>query len=194
MLFTMMFYLFAGMLVISALGVITVRRTIYGVFFLILAFLNAAGLFILANAEFLAMILVIVYVGAVAVLFLFVVMMLGEEILSQEKISRSYLGAGLGFGFLLWGELVFCLKDWYSLPKAFHQDIFTTQSLGQVLYTTYFLPFQMAGLILLVAMIGATILTLRVRKDVRRQNPAQQSQQKSRVTLVDAPLGKGLTG
>ena len=177
------FYLFAGILLLSALMVITARNPVHSVLFLILSFFNAAGLFVLLGAEFLGMIIVIVYVGAVAVLFLFVVMMLDIDFTSLRKGSVRYIPLGLILGGILLFELVTIYVYWQAVPEApanIAQDmaqfegLSNTQALGMVLYTEYVFAFQMAGLILLVAMIGAIVLTLRKRSDTRKQRLRDQ--------------------
>ncbi|MGL4426234.1 MAG: NADH-quinone oxidoreductase subunit J [Alphaproteobacteria bacterium] len=203
MLATLLFYFFSGLLLVSSACVILVRETVHSVFFLILAFINAAGLFVLAGAEFLAMLLIVVYVGAVAVLFLFVVMMLGVDFKKLRATSSSpYRVVGGIVGGLLCLELVVAMVGWVAFPESFHLSSLpmstasssNAHQLGYVLYTTYFLPFQISGFILLVAMIGAIALTLRLREDVKRQSIKAQISQKGKesVTLVDVPIGKGV--
>lgn len=178
---TAFFYLFSGALIISAVMVIAGRNPVHSVLFLILAFLNAAGLFLLAGAEFLAMMMVIVYVGAVAVLFLFVVMMLDinfREI--SQGISKYGLVGGI-VGLILSAELITVGILWMSHPKAqkegtqpIFETISNTHAIGTILYTDYVYIFQLAGVILLVAMVGAIVLTLRTRPSVHRQNYREQ--------------------
>jgi NADH-quinone oxidoreductase subunit J len=177
------FYLFAGILTLSALAVITARNPVHSVLFLILAFFNAAGLFILLGAEFIGLILVIVYVGAVAVLFLFVVMMLDVSFADLRKGALQYVPLGIGIGVLLLLELAIIYTGWKLTPDlnanldartAQFQDLTNTEALGRILYTHYVLPFQISGLILLVAMIGAIVLTHRQRPGVQRQKVAEQ--------------------
>ncbi|MCK5384710.1 MAG: NADH-quinone oxidoreductase subunit J [Alphaproteobacteria bacterium] len=172
------FYLFAGILILSALMVITARNPVHSVLFLILAFFNAAGIFVLLGAEFLAMILIIVHVGAVTVLFLFVVMMLDVDFSTLRKRSVSYIFPSIILGGILLFELVIIYTYWYMAPEALtniaqdqsaFEGLSNTQALGMVLYTDYVFAFQMAGLILLVAMIGVTVLTLRKRPDIHKQ-------------------------
>lgn len=186
------FYLFAGILVLSALMVITARNPVHSVLFLILAFFNAAGLFILLGAEFIGMILVIVYVGAVAVLFLFVVMMLDINFADLRKGAMSYVPLGCAIGALLLFELVTLYGMWQKSPsveanRAFPtenlNELTNTEMLGTVLYTEYVYAFQLAGLILLVAMIGAIVLTHRTRPGVRKQKIAQQVSRKAEDVL-----------
>ena len=174
----LIFYLFSAVTIVSAVMVISSKNPVHSVLFLILAFFNAAGLFVLLGAEFLAMILVIVYVGAVAVLFLFVVMMLNIHVEDLRKGLIKHLPLSLFIGFVFLVELVFVLSSggWKKTsnavlaPDAPHN----TQALGNVLYTDYVLLFQGAGLILFVAMIGSIVLTLRQRDGVKRQNISRQ--------------------
>ncbi len=194
------FYLFASVLLLSGVVVVTARNPVYSVLFLILAFFNAAGLFVLMQAEFLAMILVIVYVGAVAVLFLFVVMMLDVDFAELKKGAQAYLLPGLGIGGLLAAELIVVLAwHWNFATQATKgaptpANLSNTVALGHILYTDYVYYFEVAGLILLVAMIGAIVLTLRQREGVRRQKAwTQISRQKSdAMALVDAEPGEGV--
>ncbi|MGL4636061.1 MAG: NADH-quinone oxidoreductase subunit J [Beijerinckiaceae bacterium] len=179
------FYLFAGITVASAFMVIASRNPVHSVLYLILAFVNAAGLFILMGAEFLAMILVVVYVGAVAVLFLFVVMMLDVDFveLRQGFVQNLPLGALIAGIFAI--ELVLVVGAWTFTPEALNMksaaatmpaDAMNTRAIGRVLYTKYMYLFQGAGLILLVAMIGAIVLTLRdARPGVKRQDVMKQN-------------------
>ena len=177
------FYLFAGMCISAAVMVIAARNPVHSVLFLILAFVNAAALFILLGAEFLAMILIIVYVGAVLVLFLFVVMMLDVDFAELRQGFLQYLPIGAFIGAILLIELVVVLVGWTIGPNV-QQTIaapippaasaLNIQALGHVLYTRYVYFFQSAGLVLLVAMIGAIVLTLRHRPDVKRQSIARQ--------------------
>ena len=171
------FYLFAGVMLVSSIMVVVSRNPVYSVLFLILAFFNAAGLFVLVGAEFLAMLLVIVYVGAVAVLFLFVVMMLDVNFAEMRAGFQKYLPLGLIVGGILVFELVVAMYgDAFGGKTApVVSEIANTTRLGGVLYTKYAFLFQVAGLILLVAMIGAISLTLRKRASVRRQIIAEQN-------------------
>ncbi len=188
------FYLFAAVLVLSAFLVITARNPVHSVLFLILAFFNAAGLFVLLGAEFVAMILVIVYVGAVAVLFLFVVMMLDVSFSELRKGAMQYVSIGLVIGGVLMAEFVGLFTTWkfsdkvaenLDTPMAGLGDVTNTEALGLVLYTEYVYAFQIAGLILFVAMVGAIVLTHRKRPGVRRQNiPEQQARKPSDVLDV----------
>ena len=199
-----LFYICAVVAVASGVLVVSARNPVHSVLFLILAFFNAAGMFILIGAEFLAMILVIVYVGAVAVLFLFVVMMLDIDFLQLRSGFVRYLPIGAIIGLILLAELVFVAA---ILGNAIAQHgasatmvsatgglpVTNTRALGDILYTRYLLGFQLAGLILLVAMIGAIVLTLRHRADVRRQSIAEQLARRrtETVEVVKVPLGAG---
>src|SRR6201995_2608467 len=171
------FYLFSAVLIASAAMVIAGSNTVHWVLFLILAFFNAAGLFVLLGAEFLAMILVIVYVGAVAVLFLFVVMMLDIDFVQLRHGFMQYLPIGALIGLVLLVELVLVFGAWTLSPDIGTAAAAPTPAgaaLGALIYTHYIYAFQAAGLILLVAMIGAIVLTLRSREGVRRQKISQQ--------------------
>jgi NADH-quinone oxidoreductase subunit J len=176
----LVFYLLAAVAVAAAVMVISARNPVHSVLFLILAFFNAAGLFILIGAEFLALVLVVVYVGAVAVLFLFVVMMLDINFVRLRAGVMQYLPVGALVGLILLAELVLVLGGWALTPEtqAFAEQpvpAVTTniEALGDLFYTHYFYLFQAAGLILLVAIIGAITLTLR-HKPVRRQDIGRQ--------------------
>jgi NADH-quinone oxidoreductase subunit J len=204
----LVFYIFSFMLVGAATMVIVARNPVYAVLFLICAFFNAAGLFVLMGAEFLAMVLVVVYVGAVAVLFLFVVMMLEPAAQSLKEKFVEYLPLGLLIGGILFGELLFFLIGSFfrsSLPPSTEMlgqklslwpesSLSNTQQIGQVLYTDYGVLFEVAGLILLVAMISAIVLTLRERSGVRRQRIQNQLERsvKDTLELKDVPTGKGI--
>lgn len=177
------FYLFSAVAVASAVMVIVSRNPVHSVLFLILTFFNAAGLFVLLGAEFLAMILVVVYVGAVAVLFLFVVMMLDIDFAELREGMLSYAPVGATIGLILLVELALVYSGWAFSPEAIEgitapaegdKGLTNTEALGQLLYTQYIYFFQMAGLVLLVAMVGAIVLTLRHKPGVRRQNIEEQ--------------------
>jgi NADH-quinone oxidoreductase subunit J len=194
------FYFFSAILLLSAVMVIGARNPVHSVLFLILAFFNAAGLFVLTGAEFLAMILIVVYVGAVAVLFLFVVMMLDIDFAELKKGTLQYLPFGTLIGLVMVAELVMAGSAWVLKPEALAakanatpQGITNTEALGHILYTDYVYTFQIAGLVLLVAMIGAIVLTLRVRPGVRRQNIAAQNARTAAmsVDMVDPKPGEG---
>jgi NADH-quinone oxidoreductase subunit J len=175
------FYLFAGICVASAFMVIAAKNPVHSVLFLILAFVNAAGLFVLLGAEFLAMILIVVYVGAVAVLFLFVVMMLDVNFAELREGFLQYLPVGAMVGVIFLTELLLVVGTWVigpGLPQTVAAPIpagvTNTEALGLVLYTRYIYYFQAAGLVLLVAMIGAIVLTLRHKPYIKRQNVSAQ--------------------
>jgi NADH-quinone oxidoreductase subunit J len=194
------FYVFAAVLLASAAMVVSARNPVHAVLFLILAFFNAGALFLLAGAEFLAMILVIVYVGAVAVLFLFVVMMLDVDFSQLREGLQRYAPVGLAIGVVLFVELAVVLSGWsYDATRVtLHlapnpTNLNNTEALGRLVYTHYFLLFQTAGLILLVAMIGAIVLTLRDKKASRRQNIEVQTSRTMADTMemMRLPLGAG---
>ncbi len=175
------FYLFAATCIASAFMVIAARNPVHSVLFLILAFVNAAGLFLLLGAEFLAMILVVVYVGAVAVLFLFVVMMLDVDFAEMREGFLQYLPVGALIGVILLAEILMVVGAWTiggGTPRVIAAptptDVSNTEAIGLVLYTKYLYYFQAAGLVLLVAMIGAIVLTLRHKEGVKRQNISDQ--------------------
>ena len=175
------FYLFAGICVASAFMVIAAKNPVHSVLYLILAFVNAAGLFVMMGAEFLAMILIVVYVGAVAVLFLFVVMMLDVDFAELKQGALQYLPVGLLIGGIFLAELLLVAGSWVigpGIPQAITAPIVAkipnTEAIGLVLYTRYVYFFEVAGLILLVAMVGAIVLTLRHKERVRRQNISAQ--------------------
>jgi NADH-quinone oxidoreductase subunit J len=202
MITTILFYLFAAVLLASAAMVVSARNPVHSVLFLILAFFNAAALFLIAGAEFLAMILVIVYVGAVAVLFLFVVMMLDVDFGQLREGFQRYMPVGATVGAVLFLELLMVFGGWSLAPTAiqFHMSpipsgISNTQALGRVMYTDYILLFQTAGLILLVAMIGAIVLTLRDRKTSRHQDITRQTARTVADTMqmMTVELGAGTT-
>src|SRR5579875_567675 len=186
------FYVFAFIIIASGVMVIAARNPVHSVLFLILAFFNAAGLFVLMGAEFLAMILVIVYVGAVAVLFLFVVMMLDINFVELRQGFLQYLPIGALIGIVLLVELVFVFGAWAFAPDVIQAisasppggaNLTNTAALGQLLYTRYIYAFQASGMILLVAMIGAIVLTLRAREGVRRQRIAEQISRRRDQTI-----------
>lgn len=194
----LLFYLFSGILVLAALMVIASRNPVHSVLYLILAFFNAAGLFLLLGAEFAAFILIIVYVGAVAVLFLFVVMMLDINFQDLRKGMWKSLPVGMLVGVVLVAQLVLTAANWESLPdaaaaigSAIPAARSNTHAIGDILYTDYLYPFQVAGLILLVAMIGAITLTLRDRGGVRRQDINSQITRKRSETIEIRKVEKG---
>ncbi|WMT90660.1 NADH-quinone oxidoreductase subunit J [Pelagibacterium sp. H642] len=194
------FYLFSAVVIASAIMVISSRNPVHSVLFLILAFVNAAGIFMLAGAEFLALILVVVYVGAVAVLFLFVVMMLDVNFRALRQGVMQYAPIGFVVGIILLLELLLVAGSAFIVPQAagtgalpIDAGVENTRALGQVLYTNYIYLFQACGLVLLVAMIGAIVLTLRHKPNVKRQDiAAQVARGKSGVSTVKVESGKGL--
>lgn len=195
------FYLFAGVAVASAFMVIASRNPVHSVLFLILTFVNASGLFILIGAEYLAMLLVVVYVGAVAVLFLFVVMMLDVDFVELRQGFLQYLPVGVLVGLVFLAELVLVLGTWTfgegvtgAVASSAAPGASNAVQIGRVLYTDYVFFFQAAGLILLVAMIGAIVLTLRHKENVKRQSvPVQNARTKEMaIDVVKVPSGKGL--
>jgi NADH-quinone oxidoreductase subunit J len=194
------FYLFSAVMLASAFMVIASRNPVHSVLFLIVVFFNAAGLFVLLGAEFLAMILVVVYVGAVAVLFLFVVMMLDIDFTELKSGAQQYILVGAGVGIVLLLELIGSASLWTfsvaspgELAQRTPTTISNTAALGRILYTDYIYYFQIAGLVLLVAMIGAIVLTLRRRPGVRRQNIRAQNARvmADSMTIVDVKPGQG---
>src|SRR5690349_9416626 len=198
---TLVFYLFSGVTLLSALMVISARNPVHSVLFLILAFFNAAGLFILIGAEYLAMTLVIVYVGAVAVLFLFVVMMLNIDFAELRAGFVRYLPLGALVAIILVAELIFAVGAWSAggvdlaaraAPAV--TDKSNIQQIGELLYTRYIFLFEAAGIVLLVAMIGAIVLTHRQRGGVRTQNISAQNQRRPQdaTRLVDPGVGQGM--
>jgi NADH-quinone oxidoreductase subunit J len=196
-----LFYVFAAVAIASGVMVVSSRNPVHSVLFLILAFFNAAGLFVLLGAEFLAMILVIVYVGAVAVLFLFVVMMLDIDFRQLREGFARYLPVGALVGLVLLAELVLIFGTAAVAPLAggalglppAPAGFSNTRALGDILYTRYVFAFQAAGLILLVAMVGAIVLTLRQRADVRRQSISGQlaRTREQSIEVVKVPIGGG---
>ena len=201
-LYSITFYLFSLVAVLSALMVVSAKNPVHSVLFLILSFVNASGLFVLLGAEFLAMILVVVYVGAVAVLFLFVVMMLDINFVKLREGFLQYLPFGALLGIVLIIELGILfltnsfsknsLTKFVNSPKI--DEIENTKLIGQVLYTDYFYLFQISGLILLVAMIGSITLTLRDRGQVKRQNISQQNYTNANDSIEKkkVKLGEGI--
>ncbi len=200
MIYTFGFYLFSSILLASSIMVVFARNPVHSVLFLILAFFNTAGLFVLLGAEFLGMILVIVYVGAVAVLFLFVVMMLNIHMAELKYKLKEHLPIGLMVGIVLFIELIMAFIGWSvadgraELASPTPAGIENSVALGQLIYTKYFMLFQLSGLVLLVAMIGSIVLTLNHRKGIKKQNIADQvaRSRDEAVKLVDVPIGKGV--
>lgn len=197
------FYMFAAITVASGVLVISMRNPVHSVLFLILAFFNSAGLFVLLGAEFLAMILVVVYVGAVAVLFMFVVMMLDINYVEMRQGFLQYLPIGGVIGLILLVELIVMLGGWHLEPELIATgaaampvpiSVTNTQALGQLLYTHYIYLFQASGMILLVAMVGAIVLTHRKRTGVKKQVIQDQLARtvEDSVELVKVETGKGI--
>lgn len=202
MIAALLFYLFATVLVGSAAAVVVLRNPVHSVLFLILAFFNAAALFVMLGAEFLAMLLVIVYVGAVAVLFLFVVMMLNVNVESfRHSLNKYSTAGGVVAAFLLFQMIVLFtqMQNVQKMPFRFahpiKSDVQNTEALGRVLYTDYFLLFQISGMILLVAMIGAIVLCYYPRHRLRRQNINAQVNRdpKTAIEIVKVETGKGVS-
>jgi NADH-quinone oxidoreductase subunit J len=203
MIATLVFYMFALICVASGVLVVTSRNPVHSVLFLILAFFNAGGLFVLAGAEFLAMLLVIVYVGAVAVLFMFVVMMLDVTVAEMKQGFLNYLPIGLLVVVIFIGEMLASAAVWHMAPEAAANiqaktpgiDVMSnTSALAELLYTRYVYLFQAAGLVLLVAMIGAIVLTHRKRKDSKKQVISRQLARdaKEAVVLKKVETGRGI--
>jgi NADH-quinone oxidoreductase subunit J len=195
------FYLFAGVCVASAFMVIAGKNPVHSVLFLILAFVNAAGLFVLMGAEFLAMILIVVYVGAVAVLFLFVVMMLDVDFAELRQGFLQYMPVGVLVGVVFLAELLLVAGAWVigpsvsqSVAAPIPSTMTNTEALGRVLSTQYVYYFEAAGVVLLVAMIGAIVLTLRHRPNVKRQNIAEQvaRTKETAIEIRQVRSGQGL--
>ena len=195
------FYLFSISVITGGLFTVISRNPVHSVLWLILSFLSAAGLFVLLGAEFVAMLLIIVYVGAVAVLFLFVVMMLDVDFAELKAEMARYMPLALLIGLVILMQFVMAFGAWETnaaaeglRANAIDPNVFNTKALGMVLYDQYFLIFQLAGLILLVAMIGAIVLTLRHRVDVRRQDVVAQMMRDpaKAMELKDVKPGQGL--
>jgi NADH-quinone oxidoreductase subunit J len=195
------FYILAAVNVVSGALVITARNPVHSVLFLILAFFSAAGLFVLMGAEFLAMLLVVVYVGAVAVLFLFVVMMLDVDFTKLRQGFANYLPIGMVVGILLLIELIMISSAVAQRgaaagksPQVYGAEMSNIEAIGRVLYTDYVYVFQAAGLVLLVAMIGAIVLTLQHRTYVKRQDIHTQvtRRRKDAVAIVKVKTGEGI--
>ena len=202
---TIFFYIFSLIAIVSAIMVIASKNTVHSVFFLILDFISISCLFIMIGAEFLGMIMLIVYVGAVAVLFLFVVMMLNvaqqNDELFQSPTRYTHLPIGLIISLVIFFELIIVVGGWKYKPDLlsinsikFDQNITNTHSIGNVLYTEYIHLFQLSGMILLVAMIGAIVLTFKKRTGIKRQSYIEQiSREKSSgVSLVDKEINTGV--
>jgi NADH-quinone oxidoreductase subunit J len=197
------FYLFAGICVASAFMVIAAKNPVHSVLYLILAFVNAAGLFVMLGAEFLAMILIVVYVGAVAVLFLFVVMMLDVDFAELKQGALQYLPVGMLIGGIFLAELLLVVGAWAIGPGIPHAitapipaKVPNIEAIGLVLYTRYIYFFEAAGLILLIAMVGAIVLTLQHKVRVRRQNISDQVARTpaTAIEIRQVRSGQGLGG
>ena len=195
------FYIFSAVILLSALMVISSRNPVHSVLFLILAFFNAAGLFVILHAEFLAMILIIVYVGAVAVLFLFVVMMLDFKASLEKSNILQYMPIGIFVGMVFISELIIVLVNTklelkniqiLTNPLSNFENLTNTEAIGSILYTDYILYFQVSGIILLVAMVGSIVLTLRDREGVKRQSILQQIDRTSQIELKDVKSREGV--
>lgn len=195
------FYIFATIMIASACAVIFARNPVHSVLFLILAFCNGAGLFLLAGAEFLALILIVVYVGAVAVLFLFVVMMLDVDFAELKQGFAKYLPLGAGVGLVVLAELGMVAIGWQSAPSASDAaaspivaNVSNTAALGQILYTKYVIFFQASAMVLLTAMIGAIVLTLHHKPNVKRQKIEEQNarNRKNVVEIKKVPFRTGV--
>ena len=195
------FYLFSFFTVTSAILVISARNPVHSVLFLILVFFNSAGLFVLLGAEFLAMILIVVYVGAVAVLFLFVVMMLDINFVELRQGFLQYLPTGIIIGLILLVELVVIVGGHTIAPEEISfstwpipsfEKLSNTEALGELLYTHYIYLFQAAGMILLVAMVGAIVLTHRHRQGARKQRIHEQVNRSDSIEIVKVESGKGI--
>ena len=192
------FYLFAGVCVASAVMVIVSRNPVHSVLYLILAFVNASGLFVLMGAEFLGMMLIVVYVGAVAVLFLFVIMMLDVDFVELREGFLEYLPIGLVIGGIFLVELLLVAGGWVINPGTVKQitaaiptNVSNTEALGLVLYTKYIHYFQIAGMVLLVAMIGAIVLTLRHKAKVKRQDINVQNARTPELAMAVRKVSSG---
>ena len=192
------FYLFAGICVASAVMVVVSRNPVHSVLYLILAFVNASGLFVLMGAEFLAMILIVVYVGAVAVLFLFVIMMLDVDFAELREGFIQYLPVGIVIGGIFMFELLLTVGAWVINPTVTKQitapipiNVSNTEALGLVLYTQYIHYFQLAGMVLLVAMIGAIVLTLRHKANVKRQDINVQNARTPELAMAVRKVASG---
>ena len=198
---SLFFYFFSTIAVFSALMVTISKNTVYSVFFLILVFVSTSVLFIMIGAEFLGMIMLIVYVGAVAVLFLFVVMMLNVSLAEVKKGFSTHLPIGLLVSLIVFLEILVVIGGWKyksdlvtTSSIVSNQKITNTEAIGNLLYTDYIYLFQISGMILLVAMVGAIVLTFRKRKGIKRQNVFDQisKERADSVFLADVETGKGV--
>lgn len=201
MIASLIFYLFAGVLVLSSIGVVAMNNPVHSVLFLILSFFNASALFLLIGAEYLGLILLIIYIGAVAVLFLFVVMMLDIEIIAAKDDEHSFAPVAMVIGSIVFIELLAVFAAWMAGPDAgsrLHdlpgENIATMSAISSALYTDYIVLFQGSGLILLVAMIGAITLALRKRGDTRQQDIHEQTERSAEdsVDMVNIKPGQGI--
>ncbi len=198
------FYIFSGFIILSSIGVVASRNAVYSVLWLILAFCNAAGLFVLIGAEFLAMTLIVVYVGAVAVLFLFVVMMLGSSLQEiKQDIKQNFWLSIMLLAFLVFDLSLVILSSTHNMDLIVSRSLYSTSdsvinivAIGSVLYTDFILPFQVSGLILFAAMISCIILTLRARTGVRRQKSSEQlaRDKNSGMEVVEVKYNQGVRG
>jgi NADH-quinone oxidoreductase subunit J len=198
---TAAFYILSAVAVLSALMVVSARNPVHSVLFLILTFFTSAGLFVLIGAEFLAMLLVVVYVGAVAVLFLFVVMMLDIDFVELKQGFLNYLPFGAVVALALFAMFLVAGAGWAESQRAGgiaaapqEPDITNAEAIGLVLYTDYILVFQLAGMVLFVAMVGAIVLTLRHRQNIKRQSVSAQvaRNRATGVAMTNPEIGKGV--
>jgi NADH-quinone oxidoreductase subunit J len=199
--YALIFYFLSTITILSSIMVISSKNTVHAVFFLILDFVSISALFIMIGAEFVGMILLIVYVGAVAVLFLFVVMMLEGNFTKIKQSFLQYLPFGFFIGAVILLELVLIIGSWQYRPEfiktakiAYNANETNTEQIGKLIYTDYFLPFQLSGIVLLVAMIGAILLTFRRRDNIKRQDILKQSsrEREDSIVLVDVESNKGV--
>ena len=197
----LIFYFLSTITILSSIMVISTKNTVHAVFFLILDFVSISALFIMIGAEFVGMILLIVYVGAVAVLFLFVVMMLEGNFTKIKQSFLQYLPFGFFIGVVILLELVLIIGSWQYRPEfiktakiSYNANEINTEQIGKLIYTDFFLPFQLSGIVLLVAMIGAILLTFRRRDNVKRQDILKQSsrEREDSIVLVDVESNKGV--
>jgi NADH-quinone oxidoreductase subunit J len=197
----LIFYFLSTITILSSIMVISTKNTVHAVFFLILDFVSISALFIMIGAEFVGMILLIVYVGAVAVLFLFVVMMLEGNFIKIKQSFLQYLPFGFFIGVVILLELVLIIGSWQYRPEfiktakiSYNVNETNTEQIGKLIYTDFFLPFQLSGIVLLVAMIGAILLTFRRRDNVKRQDILKQSsrEREDSIVLVDVESNKGV--
>jgi NADH-quinone oxidoreductase subunit J len=199
--YALIFYFLSTITILSSIMVISSKNTVHAVFFLILDFVSISALFIMIGAEFVGMILLIVYVGAVAVLFLFVVMMLEGNFTKIKQSFLQYLPFGFFIGAVILLELVLIIGSWQYRPEfiktakiSYNANETNTEQIGKLIYTDFFLPFQLSGIVLLVAMIGAILLTFRRRDNIKRQDILKQSsrEREDSIVLVDVESNKGV--